>query len=105
MAVCLQVQSVFVGSDQRRLSARWNVVAGVALFAALALRVWTQLEVTELQRQLSQERQLTVTLDMERRELELQRSLLLRPDSLARSAREKNGLVEHAPHQTVKVVY
>jgi hypothetical protein len=42
---------------------------------------------------------------MERRELELQRSVLLRPDSLSKSARDKLGLSEHSLEQTLKVVY
>jgi hypothetical protein len=42
---------------------------------------------------------------MERRELELQRSVLLRPDSLARSGREMAGLSDHNPGKTIRLTY
>jgi len=51
-----------------------------------------KLEATDYGYQIARERQRTVSLDMERRELELQVSVLLRPDSLAKAAHEKVGL-------------
>jgi hypothetical protein len=80
-------------------------VVCVAVLGVLTVRVWSKLEATDLRYQLARERQRTVSLDMERRELELQRSLLVRPDSLAHAARQKLGLVEHTPEQTVHLAY
>lgn len=105
MAVCLQMQSVYVAREESRVSVKLQIGVAVILLGVLTVRVWSKLEATDLRYQLARERQRTVSLDMERRELELQRSLLVRPDSLAQAAREKLGLVEHTPEQTVHVVY
>ena len=105
MAVCLQYQSVYVRREARTISAKAQVVAAVAILGVLGARVWAKLEATDLGYQLAQARQQTVELDMERRELELQRSVLMRPDSLAKSAREMVQLSDHSPGQTIKVTY
>jgi hypothetical protein len=77
----------------------------MVLLALLGVKVWAKLEATDLGYSLARERQKTVALDMERRELELQRSVLMRPDSLSRSAREKVGLDENSLGQTLKITY
>jgi hypothetical protein len=105
MAVCLQYQSVYVKRDSTVVSAKLQLLAACALLAVLGVRVWSKLEATDVGYQLARERQRTVSLDMERRELELQLSVLLRPDSLAKAARDKVGLSEHASGQTIKVQY
>ena len=105
MAVCLRYQSVYVRREATVVSAKFQLIAAFALLGVLAVRVSSKLESTDLSYQLARERQLTVSLDMEKRELDLQRSLLLRPDSLARSARERVGLVDHRPSQTIKISY
>lgn len=105
MAVCLQYQLVYVKRDATVVSAKLQFVAAAVLLAVLGVRVWSKLEATDVGYQLARERQRTVTLDMERRELELQLSVLQRPDSLAKSARERVGLSEHAAGQTIKVKY
>ena len=105
MAVCLQYQSVYVRREAKAVSARTQFLAGMAILAVFGARVWAKLEVTDLGYQLAQARQQTVELDMERRELELQRSVLLRPDSLARSAREMAQLADHNPAKTIRVQY
>jgi hypothetical protein len=105
MAVCLQYQSVYVRREARTISAKAQVVAAVAILGVLGARVWAKLEATDLGYQLAQARQQTVELDMERRELELQRSVLMRPDSLAKSAREMVQLSDHSPGKTIKVTY
>jgi hypothetical protein len=64
-----------------------------------------KLEATDLGYQLARERSKTVELDMERRELELQRSVLLRPDSLSKSARQMSQLQEHNPQNTIRLAY
>jgi hypothetical protein len=82
-----------------------QLVGAVVLLALLGVRVWAKLEATDLGYSLARERQKTVALDMERRELELQRSVLMRPDSLSKAARDKVGLAEHSLEQTLKVTY
>jgi len=105
MAVCLQYQSVYVKRESAAISTRMQLFAAVVLLSVLVVRVWSKLEATDLGYQLARERQLTVSLDMEKRELELQRSILVRPDSLARAARERVGLTDHRPNQTIRISY
>lgn len=105
MAVCLQYQSVYVKREATRVSGKVQLVGAVVLLALLGIKVWAKLEATDLGYSLARERQKTVALDMERRELELQRSVLLRPDTLSKAAHEKVGLAEHSLQQTIKVMY
>ena len=105
MAVCLQYQSVYVKREATRVSGKLQLVGAVVLLAVLGIKVWAKLEATDLGYSLARERQKTVAFDMERRELELQRSVLMRPDSLSRAAREKVGLSENSLGQTLKVTY
>jgi len=105
MAVCLQYQSVYVKRESTRVSGKVQLVGAVVLLALLGVKVWAKLEATDLGYGLARERQKTVALDMERRELELQRSVLMRPDSLSRTAREKVGLDENSLGQTLKITY
>ncbi len=105
MAVCLQYQSVYVKREATRVSGKVQLLGAFVLLGLLGVKVWAKLEATDLGYTLARERQKMVTLDMERRELELQRSVLMRPDSLAKSARERVGLAEHKLEHTLKVVY
>jgi hypothetical protein len=105
MAVCLQYQSVYVKREAAAVSVRMQVIAAVALLLVLGARVWTKIQATDLGYQLARERSKTVELDMERRELELQRSVLLRPDSLSKSARQMGQLQEHSPQNTLRIAY
>jgi hypothetical protein len=73
----------------------------MVLLALLGVKVWAKLEATDLGYSLARERQKTVALDMERRELELQRSVLMRPDSLSRSARTLYGSSDGRSRVTV----
>lgn len=105
MTVCLQYQSVYVRRDDAAVSKKLHLVVAVCLLCVLAARVWVKLESTDVGYQLASERQKTVALDMERRELELQVSVLKRPDALARAARVQAGLGDHRPSQTIKISY
>lgn len=105
MAVCLDYQAVYA---RRKASAgvfRTHLLASMVLMIAFTTRVWVKLESTEAGYRLARERQVTVELDMRRRELELKRSVLLRPDNLARAARETLGLVPRTPNQVRKLQY
>lgn len=105
MALCLNYQAVYVRRGAAVASTRMHVIGAVALLAALAVKVWIKLESTDLGYVLARERQRTVDLDMERREMELQRSVLLRPDNLTKAAREKLGLSEHDLTRTITISY
>jgi hypothetical protein len=105
MAVCLQYQSVYVKREATRVSGKVQLLGAVVLLVLLGVKVWAKLEATDLGYSLARERQKTVALDMERRELELQRSVLLRPDNLSKAARDKVGLAEHSLQQTLRVTY
>jgi hypothetical protein len=105
MAVCLQYQSVYVKREATRVSGKVQLLGAVVLLSLLGIKVWAKLEATDLGYSLARERQKTVALDMERRELELQRSVLLRPDNLSKAAHDKVGLAEHSLQQTMKVAY
>jgi hypothetical protein len=105
MAVCLQYQSVYVKREAAVVSLRVQVAAAVALLVVLGAKVWMKLEATDVGYQLARARSLTVELDMERRELELQRSVLLRPDSLSISARKMAHLEDHASERSVRLAY
>lgn len=104
MAVCLEYQAVYY-KRREAVSFRLQVVATVLLLAALAVKVWIKIESTDLGYQVARERQKTVALDMERRELELQVSVLSRADSLRSMAQKRLGLGPLNPKQARKIVY
>lgn len=105
MALCLNYQAVYIRRSAAVASTRMHVLGAVALLAALSAKVWIKLESTDLGYALARERQQTVDLDMERRELELQRSVLLRPDNLTKAARERLGLADHDVARTITLTY
>src|SRR5688572_12622613 len=75
---------------------RWlcTVIACVLLLSVLSIKVWIKLESIQLGYELAGQREETVRLDMQRRDLELQRSILLRPDVLRSRAAKELGLRE-----------
>lgn len=103
MAVCLDYQSVYCNRRDTRVSVRRQIYAVVTLLVVLAVKVWVQVETTELGYALATERQRTVEYDMERRDLELQLSVLYRPDTLAALAQERLGLTFLDPKQARKI--
>lgn len=105
MAICLDYQSVYCRKERVALSRKVQVGAAVFLLATFVAKVWLSTQVTDLGYRIARERQRTVELDMERRELELQLSVLLRPDTLAEAATEKLGLKPLDPKQARKIYY
>ncbi|WKZ56634.1 MAG: hypothetical protein QY326_07855 [Bdellovibrionota bacterium] len=103
MAIALEYQTVYCPTHVRTQSLRWHVVAAVFLMLALASKIWVKLEITDLSYALSAEKTRAMGLDMERRELELQRSVLLREDRLARLAQERLQLTLPARGQVMKL--
>jgi hypothetical protein len=105
MAVCLEYQAVYSRRRAGAVSMRAQVLAAFLLLAALGCKVWLKVEATDLGYRLAKERERTVALDMERRELDLQRSVLLRADNLGRMAHERLGLGALNSKQAIKIRY
>ncbi|MBN8548986.1 MAG: hypothetical protein J0M12_06700 [Deltaproteobacteria bacterium] len=105
MAVCLDYQAVYCRRSNVAISVKTQLVAAVLLLLALSSKVWIKIESTDLGYRLAKERQVTIDLDMQRRELELARSVLLRPDNLANMTKSRLGLGLLRPEQARKVVY
>lgn len=96
MALAVRYQVV----RERQQGTVWShFFAASLLLLALGWRVHVHLAMTEVRYELAEEQRRTVRLDMERRELELQRSILVSPASLRRSALGL-GLVEGDPRRT-----
>jgi len=105
MAVCLEYQSVYMRRERAAISVRTQIVAAALLLLTLGFKVWVKLESIDYGYQLAKAREVSVTLDMERRELELQRSVLLRPDALSRVAAQKLGLRQVDPRHALRLSY
>lgn len=103
MAVCLDYQSVASISREHGLPLRVQVTVVALLALALAARVWVKHECTDLGYKLADEKERTVALDMKRRELELQNSVLLRRESLESSARQRLKMVIPHPKQLIAI--
>jgi len=105
MAVCLEYQAIYTARRERARSLKLQIAASALLLIALGMKVWIRIASTDLGYQVARERQRTVALDMERRELDLQQSVLLRADTLSRMAHERLGLEALRPSQARRVVY
>ena len=104
MAVCLDYQSVYAKREVVVISVRTQVVLALCLLALLGFNVWLKISITDVGYQLAKERQRTVDLDLSRRELELERSVLLRADHLEAAARRKLDLRPLNPSQARRVI-
>ncbi len=103
MAVCLEYQFVEAPRQSVLIPFRIQLLAVLFLALALAVKLWTKVETTNLGYEYSRLQREMVTLDMERRELTLQRSVLLRPDALARAAHSRLQLETLDPTRTRRV--
>jgi len=104
MAVSLDYQAVYFRKDKVVISVRSQIIAAAILLVVLSARVWMRVETTDLGYKFAAEQQKTVDLDMERRELELQLSILRRPDNLTRMATSRLGLRQLDPTQARKII-
>lgn len=104
MAVCLEYQAVYSRKANVAVSVRAQLIAAVLLLAALSSKVWIKIESTDIGYRLAKERQVTIDLDMQRRELELARSVLMRPDNLTKVAKTRLGLGLLRPEQARRIV-
>lgn len=104
MAVCLDYQSVYAKKEKIIISVRMQVIAALLLLISLIAKVWANVESTDLGYQLARERQQAIAYDMERRELELQLSVLLRPDNLGKRAKKALGMEPLDASRTRKIM-
>ncbi len=104
-AVCLNYQSVYCSKQESVNSFSAIIVSATILFLALCMKIWMTISSTSLGYQLAEEREKTIALDMQRREYELQLSVLLRPDNLAERAKNVLGLKALRPEQAAKISY
>ena len=106
MSVCLDYQAVkYKVKKPVSVSFRTQFFAAAFLLAVLVLKVWVRIEGTNLGYVLAKEKQITVDLDMQRRELDLQLSVLERTDNLSRRAKQLLGLRSFNPAQAKKIFY
>lgn len=105
MAVCLDYQKVYAPRKAIVISTRIQVAVLVLLVAVFAVKIWLSVRSTDLGYQLAREQHRAVELDMARRELELELSVLMRPDTLMRSARRNLGLLPLDPARARKMEY
>ena len=104
MAICLEYQAVYC-ERARVLNLWWvTLAASLLLLFSLGLKVWIKIESTSVGYRLANERETALALDMERRDLELQLSLLMRRDELAKRAHAALGLQALNPKQARRVV-
>ncbi len=101
MAVCLEYQTVLEKVKADHLPLRIQVAVVMILAVALASRVWVKHECTDLGYQLAQEKEYAVALDLKRRELELERSVLLRREHLEMQANSRLNLRVPHPSQII----
>lgn len=105
MALSLEYQAIYCERETVVTKLRLQLTAVVLLFAVLIARVAVKVEATSAGYELARERELTVELDMQRRELMLKRSLQLRHDVLAARAEHELKLGPLNPERATKVLY
>ncbi|RMG40256.1 MAG: hypothetical protein D6719_11370, partial [Candidatus Dadabacteria bacterium] len=69
------------------------------------IKVWIKIEAVNIGYEIAREKKRAVELDMQRRELALQKSVLLRPMVLKAAARERLNLGEFDPQRAIKIIY
>jgi cell division protein FtsL len=99
MVSVLKMQALTVSGRDWLKHMRLYVLAISVFLLLLGFRIALRVEGYILGYRLADARQVTVELDMERRDLELQLSVLSRPDRLRRLAHDRLGLQDAQPHQ------
>ena len=105
MAISLDYQLVYYRRKPIRIPLRLVIVFGVILFVTASAKITISNASTDLGYKIAQQREMTVALDMQRRELELERSVLLKHDILASRARTQLALEPLKPAQARKLTY
>lgn len=88
--------------EQKKVSIPLLATAFLFLFLALGLRIWIHAQCMHYGYKMADSMQAEVEYDMSRRELELQKSVLLRPDYLEKKANAL-GLERLNPSQARKI--
>ncbi len=104
MSVCLGYQAVYLDRETHTSRTRLHILALILLFVSLSYKVWLKLEVVELGYLIAESRKEAVLLDRERQELELQYSVLTRPDLLEKYAVERLGLFPPRAERVLRIV-
>ena len=104
MSVCLNYQSVYCDRYSSASSTRFRVGALLILLAVLAMKVMIKVQETDIGYALSQARQVHSQLVLDKQELQLQLSVVTRPDLIRLQASQKLGLQDLKPHQARRVV-
>lgn len=103
MAVCLDYQSVYSDRRERVSSVKVQLAAAVLLLVILSGRVWIKIATTDVGYELAKARESAVQLDMEHRDLNLQRSILFRSDQLTQMAKERLGMQPFDVRQVTRI--
>lgn len=103
MTVTTEYQPVYCRRDKIVITVRMQIIAASFLLAALLAKVWIKIETTDMGYRLARERQFRIDYDQERRELELQRSILLRADNLTQKASVRLKLGPLNPKQARRI--
>lgn len=105
MAISLDYQLVSYRRKPIRVPLKLTLTFGIILFVASSARVAISIASTDIGYKMAQQREKTVALDMQRRELELERSVLLKHDILSARARTQLALETLKPSQARKLAY
>jgi hypothetical protein len=102
MSVSLEYQSVYCRREEIVRPMTLTIIACLVLLAVLSFKIWIKLQIIDVGYDLAKAKQYSTWLDEQRRELELHKSVLLRPDNLIRSVTPK-GFQYMKPEQAVVV--
>lgn len=103
MSSCLSYQEVY--KDRRAVLwlLRLKIIALTILLVTLTARIYIKVSVTRLGYELSEARREAVSLDLERRELALQMSVLMRRDHLLEASEKRLQLGLMSPNKIITV--
>lgn len=104
MAVSVDYQLVAYKRPET-VSTQLQIFVAVVLLFELIVKVWINVQTTDLGYQLAKAREQAVQYDMRKRELELELSMLMRPDNLEKAAGKKLGLIMLDPKQAKRLLY
>jgi len=104
-AACLGYQMVYCSKYEAVGTWILSFASVLCLMLALGIKIWLGINATSLGYQLAEERDRAVAYDNQRRELELQLSVLLRPDNLSQRAAKVLGMQAMSPQQARTITY
>lgn len=99
----LENQNVFIQEKARSSAISFPYITCVVLLSLLVARVWMKVETTRLGYRLGELREKHTALSLDRQELELQFSVVKKPNSLYTLAHERLGMVSPVKDQVLKI--